>query len=245
MRIAIFGATSAIAEAAARQWAGEGVRFFLVGRNETTLSDIAADLKARGAAEATTRTADLARLGEIGTLCHEADEVLQGVDIALIAHGVLPDQDMVTASANALIDSLSVNAMSPAALMIELGQIMKRRGRGSLVVISSVAGDRGRPSNWAYGGAKAMLSTMGEGMGLELDGTGVNVIVVKPGFVDTPMTADFPKGPLWASSDQVAGDIVKAVSAGRSRTIYTPFWWRWVMLIVKFAPGAVIKRFLR
>ena len=244
-RVAIFGATSAIAEAAARQWAAEGSRFFLAGRNETALGDIAADLKARGAEEVSTKSADLAVVDELARLCHDAEGALGGVDIALIAHGVLPDQAKVTASASALLENLAVNALSPAALMIELAQIMKRQGHGHLVVISSVAGDRGRPSNWAYGGAKAMLSVMGEGMGLELDGSGVSVVVVKPGFVDTPMTADFPKGPLWASPDQVAEAMVKAVSAGGSRVIYTPFWWRWIMLIVKFAPGFVIQRFLR
>ncbi|MEP2285468.1 MAG: SDR family NAD(P)-dependent oxidoreductase, partial [Nitratireductor sp.] len=120
--------------------------------------------------------------------------------------------------------------------------IMKRHGHGNLVVISSVAGDRGRPSNWAYGGAKAMLSVMGEGMGLELGSAGVNVVVVKPGFVDTPMTADFPKGPLWASTDQVAGSIVRAVRRKRRGVIYAPGWWRWIMLVVAFAPGFLVKR---
>lgn len=242
-RIAIFGATSAIAEAAARQWAAAGgVRFVLVGRNETALSDIAADLTARGAENVIVKPADLAVLDGLGRLCVEADEALGGIDIALIAHGVLPDQAEMTASADALLENLGVNALSPAALMVELGRIMKRRAHGSLVVISSVAGDRGRPSNWAYGGAKAMLSVMGEGMGLELDGAGVNVLVVKPGFVDTPMTADFPKGPLWASADQVAGSIVRAVGKARNGVIYTPVWWRFVMLIIRSAPAFIVRR---
>ena len=242
MRIAIFGATSAIAEATARQWAGEGARFFLVGRKEIVLGDIAADLKARGAVEVMTRVADLARLDGLGALCREAEEALQGIDIALIAHGVLPNQVAVTTSVEALIDNLTVNAMSPAGLMVELGQIMRRQGHGSLVVLSSVAGDRGRPSNWAYGGAKAMLSVMGEGMALELDASGVNVIVVKPGFVDTPMTADFAKGPLWASPETVASRIVRAVARGHGGTVYAPGWWRWIMAVVKFAPAFVVRR---
>ena len=242
-RIVIFGATSAIAQAAARQWAAAGgARFVLVGRNETALGDIAADLVARGAEEAITKPADLAALDGLGRLCAEAEEALGEIDIALIAHGVLPDQAEVTASADALLTNLGVNALSPAALMVETGRVMKCCGHGSLVVISSVAGDRGRPSNWAYGGAKAMLSVMGEGMGLELDSAGVNVLVVKPGFVDTPMTADFPKGPLWASADQVAGSIVRAVRRNRRGVLYAPGWWRWIMLVVAFAPGFLVKR---
>ena len=243
-RVAIFGATSAIAQAAARQWAA-GAHFVLVGRDDIALGDIAADLKARGAEEVTIQVADLVDLDRLGELCGEVEKALGAIDIALIAHGVLPAQEIVGDSSRLFIDLARINALSPAVLMLELGQIMKRQRQGHLVIVSSVAGDRGRPSNWAYGCGKAMLSVMGEGMGLELDGTGVNVVVVKPGFVDTPMTADFPKGPLWASPDQVAGDVVKAVSKGGSRIIYTPFWWRWIMLIVKFAPGVVIKRFLR
>ncbi len=242
-RIVIFGATSAIAQAAARQWAAAGgARFVLVGRNETALGDIAADLTARGAEDVIAKPADLAVLDGLSRLCAEAEEALGGIDIALIAHGILPDQAKVTASADNLLENLGVNALSPAALMVELGRIMKDRGHGSLVVISSVAGDRGRPSNWAYGGAKAMLSVMGEGMGLELDSAGVNVVVVKPGFVDTPMTADFPKGPLWASADQVAGAIVRAVGKRRNGVIYAPAWWRFVMLIVCFAPAFIVRR---
>lgn len=242
-RIVIFGATSAIAQAAARQWvAAGGARFVLVGRNETALGDIAADLTARGAADVKVRAADLAALDGLGRLCAEAEEALGGIDIALIAHGVLPDQARVTASADALLVNLGVNALSPAALMVEIGQIMKGRRHGSLVVVSSVAGERGRPSNWAYGGAKAMLSVMGEGMGLELDSAGVNVLVVKPGFVDTPMTADFPKGPLWASADQVAGAIVRAVEKKQNGVIYAPAWWRLVMLAVRFAPAFIVRR---
>lgn len=241
-RVAIFGATSAIAEAAAREWAGEGARFFLVGRNETALGDIAADLKVRGAEEVTIRTADLMEMEGLAELCHEAEGALEGIDIALIAHGVLPDQAEVAASAEQLLKNLAVNALSPAALMVELGQIMKRQQHGSLVVMSSVAGDRGRPSNWAYGGAKAMLSIMGEGMGMELEAAGVSVIVCKPGFVDTPMTEAFKKGPLWASPAQVAGPIVRAVQKGRSCVIYAPAWWRIVMLVVRFAPAFIVRR---
>ena len=242
MRIAIFGATSAIAEATARQWAGEEARFFLVGRDETALGDIAADLKARGAAEVITRQSDLRELDGLAGLCRDAEGALGRIDVALIAHGVLPDQRIVGESSELFLDLARINALSPGALMIELRKIMKRQRHGSLVVLSSVAGDRGRPSNWVYGGAKAMLSVMGEGMGLELDSAGVNVLVVKPGFVDTPMTADFPKGPLWASTDQVAGSIVRAVRTKRRGVLYAPGWWRWIMLVVAFAPDFLVKR---
>ncbi|MGB3809094.1 MAG: SDR family NAD(P)-dependent oxidoreductase [Parvibaculum sp.] len=242
LRIAIFGATSGIAEAAARNFAKEGAAFFLVARDETALADMASDLKVRGAAAVETHVADLADLAALPPLCETAKQVLGMIDVALIAHGVLPDQQVCETSAEATLDVLRINTLSPASLMIHIGSILSAQKSGSLVVISSVAGDRGRPSNYIYGASKALLSVIGEGMALKLAANGVKVLVVKPGFVDTKMTAAFPKGPLWASAADVGGAIAAAVKAGKSGTIYTPGWWRLVMLIIKFAPGFLVRR---
>ncbi len=241
-RILIFGATSAIAQEAARNFAKDGASFFLVARNETALADIAADLAVRGAKSVATQVADLGDLNALADLCDKGRDALGGIDVALIAHGVLPDQKACENSVDATLGALRVNAMSPAALMIRLGEILGRQGSGSLVVISSVAGDRGRPSNYVYGASKALLSVMGEGMALALGNAGVNVLVVKPGFVDTPMTADFPKGALWASAKSVGEEIANAVRKGRRGVIYAPFWWRFIMLVIRFAPGFVVSR---
>jgi decaprenylphospho-beta-D-erythro-pentofuranosid-2-ulose 2-reductase len=241
-RVLIFGATSAIAQEVARGFAMDGARFFLVARNETALADIAADLEVRGATEVVTRTLDLGDLALLDELCETARAALGGIDVALIAHGVLPDQAACEASGAAMLDVMRVNTQSPAALMTRLGNIMAAQGSGSLVVISSVAGDRGRPSNYIYGASKAFLSVMGEGMALAFAPKGVSVLVVKPGFVDTPMTSAFPKGPLWASAQAVGGDIVAAIKKGKRGVIYTPFWWRLIMLIIRFAPGFVVRR---
>ncbi len=241
-RIAIFGATSGIAEAAARVFAGDGARFFLVARNEVALGDMVADLKVRGAGGVETRKADLSDMGALAALCDEANEALGGIDVALIAHGVLPDQAACEASAEETLNVLQINTLSPAALMIRLGAILATQGSGALVILSSVAGDRGRPSNFIYGASKALLSTLGQGMALKLAARGVKVLVVKPGFVDTKMTAAFTKGLLWASAADVGGAIAAAVKAGRSGTIYTPGWWRLIMLVIKFAPGFLVKR---
>ena len=116
------------------------------------------------------------------------------------------------------------------------------QGHGSLVILSSVAGDRGRPSNYIYGSAKALLSTLGEGMALELAPLGIKVLVVKPGFVDTKMTAAFKKGALWASAADVGGAIVGAVKSGKTGVLYTPRWWQLIMLVIKHAPGFVVRR---
>jgi short-subunit dehydrogenase len=241
LRVVIFGATSAIANAAARAFAREGARFHLVGRNEAALADMAGDLKVRGAGEVATRVADLGDLASLPGLCDDANAALGGIDVALVAHGVLPDQGACEMSAAKTLDVFGINLMSPAALMIHLGSILSAQGSGSLVVISSVAGDRGRPSNYVYGASKAALSTLGEGMALKL-APRVKVLVVKPGFVDTPMTAAFRKGLLWSSAPAVGGAIAAAVKAGKSGVIYTPFWWRFVMLGIRFAPGFVVRR---
>ena len=242
LRIAIFGATSGIAEATARVFAGEGARFFLVARNAVALSDIAADLKVRGASEVLTRAADLGELDALQGICDEAKAGLGEIDVALIAHGVLPDQAACENSVEATRDVLAINTVSPALLMTRLGEILARQGAGSLIVLSSVARDRGRPSNYVYGASKAALSALGEGMALKLAPQGVNVLVVKPGFVDTKMTADFSKGPLWASARDVGEAISAAVKAGKRGTLYTPFWWRYIMLVIRFAPGALVRR---
>lgn len=241
-RVVIFGATSGIAEATAREFAKDGAAFVLVGRSVEALGDLGADLKVRGAASVETLQADLGDINTLPGLCAQARDRLGSVDVALIAHGVLPDQEVCEASAEALLDALQINSISPAVLMSELVQFMLVQGHGSLVVLSSVAGDRGRPSNYIYGASKAMLSILGEGMALKLKERGVKVLVVKPGFVDTKMTAAFEKGALWASAAQVGGHIAKAVRAGKSGVLYTPRWWELIMLIIKLAPGFIVKR---
>jgi short-subunit dehydrogenase len=242
LRIAIFGAASGIAEATARVFAKDAARFFLVARNADALADIAGDLKVRGATDVATEVADLADTNALQALCGKAKAVLGTIDVAIIAHGVLPDQEACEASAAATRDALIVNTVSPALLMIELGAILRDQSTGSLVVLSSVAGDRGRPSNYIYGASKAALSTLGEGMSLKLGALGVNVIVVKPGFVDTRMTASFKKGLLWASAGDVGAAIAAAVKAGKRGVLYTPFWWRFIMLVIKFAPSVLVRR---
>jgi decaprenylphospho-beta-D-erythro-pentofuranosid-2-ulose 2-reductase len=104
-----------------------------------------------------------------------------------------------------------------------------------------VAGDRGRATNYAYGAAKGALEIFMSGLRQRLHPSGVQVLLVKPGFVDTPMTADFPKGPLWASPERVAQDIVRAMAKGRS-VIYTPWFWRWIMLIIRHLPERLFVR---
>ena len=239
MNILIFGATSAIAEAVAARYAVAGNRFFLIARNSEKLAALCERLSGAGAVE--TARADLARLEDHPGLIEAAFNWLQTVDLVLIAHGALPDQARCEQDVEAALEALNVNGLSPISLLTELAPRMREQAHGTVAVITSVAGDRGRPSNYVYGSAKAMVSAFLQGLRGKLHGAGVHVIDIRPGLVDSPMTAHLPKGPLFATPDRVAGGIVNAVARKR-HTVYVPGWWRIIMEIVQWLPDSIFKR---
>lgn len=239
MNILIFGATSAIAEAVAARYATGGNRFFLIARNNEKLAALCERLSGAGAVE--TARADLARLEDYPGLIEAAFNWLQTVDLVLIAHGTLPDQARCEQDVEAALEALNVNGLSPISLLTELAPRMREQGHGTIAAITSVAGDRGRPSNYVYGTAKAMVSAFLQGLRGKLHGAGVHVIDIRPGLVDSPMTAHLPKGPLFATPDRVAGGIVNAVARKR-HTVYVPGWWRIIMAIVRWLPDTIFKR---
>lgn len=239
MNILIFGATSAIAEAVAARYATGGNRFFLIARNSEKLAGLRERLSGAGAVE--TAQADLARLEDHPGLIEAAFNWLKTVDLVLIAHGTLPDQARCEQDVEAALEALNVNGLSPISLLTELAPRMREQGHGTIAAITSVAGDRGRPSNFVYGSAKAMVSAYLQGLRGKLHGAGVHVIDIRPGLVDSPMTAHLPKGPLFATPDRVADGIVKAVTRKR-HTVYIPGWWRLIMAIVRSLPDTIFKR---
>ncbi len=242
MNILIFGATSAIAQAVARRYAKRGARFFLVARNAERLATVAADLKARGAAEVETAAADLADLSRHASLVSQARTALGAFDRVLVAHGTLTDQKAAEADAAVMAREIGINFVSAASLLTSIATVMEGQGKGAIAVIGSVAGDRGRQSNYVYGSAKAGLGAFVQGLRHRLARHGVNVTLVKPGFVDTPMTAGLAKGgPLWAEPAQVAADIEAAMERGAAM-LYTPWFWRWIMLIIRSVPDAIFRR---
>ena len=164
-----------------------------------------------------------------------------GIDVALIAHGSLPDQAACAASVALTRRELEVNLLSVIDLLTLLAGRMESAGGGTLAVIGSVAGDRGRQSNYVYGTAKGALAIFLQGLAHRLAPTKVRVLTIKPGFVDTPMTAAFAKGPLWASPERVARDIERAIARG-TRVLYTPWFWRWIMLVIRLVPTALFHR---
>jgi short-subunit dehydrogenase len=240
-KILVIGATSAIAEATARLFAENGDRLFLVGRRIERLQQIAADLEIRGAAGTGAFAMDVNDLSRHLAMLAQAEATLGGIDTVLIAHGTLPDQRACEQDVDLTLRELNTNALSTIALLTRIANRFEANGQGTIAVISSVAGDRGRQSNYVYGAAKAAVSTFLQGLRNRLHSAEVQVLTVKPGFVDTPMTADFPKGALWAKPDGIARGIVKAIER-RKDVVYLPWFWWGIMAIIKSIPERMFKR---
>jgi short-subunit dehydrogenase len=240
-KILIIGASSAIAEAAARIWAQRGDRLFLVARNEERLNTLAADLRIRGAAEAIGFAMDANELERHTGMLDAAYAGLGGLDTVLIAHGTLSNQKECEASVELMVGEVTTNAVSVMALLTLIANRFEAQRSGRIGIISSVAGDRGRASNYVYGSAKAMVTAFTSGLRQRLHRSNVSVTTIKPGFVDTPMTAALKKGALWAKPDTVAAQIVKAMDDGKSE-VYVPGFWRWIMTIIVLIPNQIFKK---
>jgi short-subunit dehydrogenase len=241
-KVLIIGATSSIATACARLWAEQGNEFFLVARNNEKLKQTAADLRARGAKAVTLHTMDATDFAAHPAMLASCLGALQQIDIALIAHGTLPDQKACEQDVGMALQEFSNNGTSVIALMTLLANQFEKQHCGTLAVISSVAGDRGRPSNYLYGTAKAAVSTFCEGLRARLFKVGVHVIDIKPGFVDTPMTQGLPlPAGLVAKPEQVAQRIVKGIEH-KVGVLYTPGFWALIMTIIKLIPCVIFKR---
>jgi len=240
-RIAILGAASAIAEAAARIWAAQGARLVLVGRSSERLEAIAADLKARGAAQADALLAD----------CAEADPtfelkrivgMLGGLDVVLLAYGVLGDQRQLERDPDAAVGLIRTNFTSAAAWCLAVAAVLEHQRSGALLVIGSVASDRGRASNYVYGASKAGLGVLVEGIAHRLARSDARAVLIKPGFVDTPMTADIArKGALWSRPEAIGRIIVSSADRG-GPVIYAPAFWRLIMLVIRNVPSTIFHK---
>ena len=237
----LIGGTSAIGEQVARHLAAAQDALYLTARESRRLQSTAADLRVRGAVLVETERLDITVVKNLAGLVSRAAESLGGLDTVIVAAGLLPDQDEVYRDSQRLYETMEVNATSAMVLLNEAAAFFEQQGHGQIVAIGSVAGDRGRATNYAYGAAKGALEIFLSGLRQRLHKSGVQVLLVKPGFVDTPMTAAFKKGPLWASPERVARDIVRAMAKGKS-VIYTPWWWRWIMLVIRLIPEAIFVR---
>lgn len=239
-KILVIGATSAIAEATARLWAGQGHRLYLLGRDGQRLQAIAADLQVRGAESAQHALLDVNDFGQHLPMLELAIEAMGGIDIVLLAHGTLGDQRRCERDAGAALRELETNAISVILLLTHLGNRFEAQRHGTIAAIGSVAGERGRQSNYVYGTAKSAVSTFTQGLRNRLYRSGVQVLTIKPGFVDTPMTAQFAKSALWSTPDAVARSIDRAIEKRRD-VIYTPWFWFGIMCLIRLIPERIFK----
>ncbi|MDW5264754.1 MAG: SDR family oxidoreductase [Edaphobacter sp.] len=240
-KILVLGATSGIAEATCRIWAAQGARLFLVARNAEKLAAVATDLRTRGASYVDTTVADLDNTDQHPTLLAHAVNSLTGLDVAYLTYGILGDQAKAEQDFNTAAQIIYTNYMAPVSLLTWLANFCVQRHAGTLAVISSVAGDRGRKSNYLYGSSKAGLSAFLGGLRNRVDREGVTVLAIKPGPVKTAMTSGMKGSEKFADVDAVAKSIVNAIDK-RQDTLYVPFQWQPIMFIIRNIPERIFKK---
>jgi len=243
MRIIILGATSAIAIATARLYAEhQQAHILLVGRQERRLQELASDLRARGATRVETAECDLASPDDTHRQLAVFASRLGGVDHVLLAYGLLGDQSVAEGSDTVAADMLAVNFTSQALWALAAANVLEAQGHGALVIFGSVAGDRGRRSNFVYGAAKAGIATLAEGIAHRFAGKGPRAVLIKIGPTVTPMTAHLDrKGPLWATPQLVAR-IIHARALHGGPVAYAPRRWWWIMTLIRHLPAFVFNR---
>lgn len=240
-KVLVLGATSAIALATTRIYAARGASLYLVARNPERLLAAAADARVRGASQVYTRTVDLDDISAHATLLVDVTQKLSPLDIALIAHGILGDQadgERVFSAAEVV---LRTNFLSVISLLTCLANEFAGRKSGTIAVISSIAGDRGRKRNYIYGTSKAAVTVFLQGLRARLHHHGVHVLTVKPGFVASPMTAHLKQGLLFSSPERIARGIASAIEK-RKDVVYLPWFWRPISYVIRAVPERIFKR---
>ncbi len=238
-KILILGATSAIAAEVAKLYAARGDALYLMGRSPEKL---AALVRTLGDSVVGSESCDFDEFAANPARVERAIAALNGLDIALLAHGYLGDQLRSEAEVDYAERIIATNFTSAVSLLIPLANHLEQQGHGHLAAITSVAGERGRPRNYTYGSAKGALTRYLQGIRSRLYRTDVLVHNIKLGPVDTPMTADHAKHALFGEKKRVARGIVRALD-GRRHTIYLPWSWRMIMGIVRALPEPVFQRF--
>jgi short-subunit dehydrogenase len=241
--VLILGATSGIAKELSRVLAERGCGLVLAGRDRAELEKSADDLRLRHRVPVEVEifdALDFAGHAAFTARCLSRPAPIDGI---ILCYGDLPVQRQTEIDVDEARRTIDLNFTSAVAILAPLANYLESRRSGYLAVISSVAGDRGRQSNYTYGAAKAGLTAYLQGLRNRLHRSGVHVLTIKPGFVDTPMTHGLvnPNSPLVASPKRVARDIDRAIRRRRG-TIYTPWFWRPILLVVRMVPDFIFKR---
>lgn len=236
----ILGATSSMARAFARKAAASGAAILLAGRDQADLAHLAQDCTLRGARLAEALAFDARDPSGFPALIARMERE-DGRPNAAVFVGSMPPQSAIDADPSLIDGTVTDSFTGPARFLQMLAPLMEARGGGTVVGVGSVAGDRGRIGNYVYGAAKAGFHTYLSGLRNRLTRAGGHVVTVKPGFVDTSMTWGLPGMFLVASPEAVADDIWKAVIK-RKNVIYTPFFWRYIMLIIRHVPEFIFKK---
>lgn len=239
--ILIIGANSAIAKSVAMLYAETQDKLFLIARDLEALAKNKSDLEIRTGCTIETCGLDIYNLTKLENDIGEFFRSTGSIDIALIAYGSLPNQDECELNNEKIEKELYVNGLSVIKISNIVANLMIVQGHGKLGVITSVAADRGRKSNYIYGSAKAVVDTYLEGFRVRLENDNIRVMTIKPGFVDTPMTKDFKKGLLWVSANTVARKIVDSFEKNNS-IVYIPWIWFFIMLVIKNIPEKILKK---
>jgi short-subunit dehydrogenase len=236
----ILGASSSMARAFARKAASEGASVWLAGRDMDDLARTAQDCRLRGAPEARALAFDARDPAGFAPILAAAAAATGTLNAAVFV-GSMPDQAAIDAEPGLIAGTVTDSFTGPATFLHGLAPLIEARGAGTIIGVGSVAGDRGRLGNYAYGAAKAGFHTYLSGLRNRLTRAGGHVLTVKPGFVDTAMTWGLPGLFLVATPEAVAADLWRAARRRRN-VIYTPFFWRWIMLVIRSIPEPVFKK---
>lgn len=241
LRVVILGALSGIATEIARMYAARGATLGLLGSSADRLAALAADLQVRGAQKVKTLAVDLSSPASYEAIVDDFAAAMGGIDVLILAYGLLGDQARARGDLQHAAQILTTDFTSAALWLLAAARRVS--GTGTIAVFSSVAGDRGRQSNYVYGSAKGGLSVFAQGMAHELAATGPRIIIIKPGFVITPMTEGMQRsGPLWIDARRAARIVIAAIDRKRGPMVYVPGFWRWIMLLIRLLPAAIFHR---
>lgn len=239
--ILIIGANSAIAQECAKIWTKRDEKLYLVARDQEKLEEFTKNLIRINNKPIKTFCFDFNNLDEHVQMLNEVEKEFENIDLVLIAHGTLLDQVECQTNVEMAIKEIKNNAISTISMLTHLANRFEKKKKGTLAIISSVAGDRGRASNYVYGSSKAMVTTFASGLRQRLSKFNIKVLTIKLGLVDTPMTSKFKKNFLWSDPKNVAKKIISSIDKSKDE-VYIPKFWYLIFVVIKLLPDAIFKR---